>query len=152
MTAAVAPEPLAPLLARLEQAPAALLALGIPRCPACSLLPATLGAIAEARPGLAVGLTLFVEEGDWALRETLLWPRGIRVSRSSVPALVVLRDGRAVASRAGGAPAHLLDAWLAETLGPAAKALPPEPTPEERAALAATAPRRVQHLQARGLE
>jgi thioredoxin-like negative regulator of GroEL len=142
----IRPEPLAAAVGRLEAADEALLALGIPRCPACRLLPATLAALAEARPGLGVGLAYLERPEDWASREPLLWPRGIRVSRASVPVLAVLRRGRAVATRQGGAPAAVLDAWLAETLGPAAAPPEPGPSAHERAALAAIAARRAQHL------
>jgi hypothetical protein len=145
----VTAEPLADALARLDAAPAGLLALGIPRCPACQLLPATLEAIADARPGLAIALVVLATPADWGLRETMLWPRGVRVSRSSVPVLALLRGGRAVASRAGSAPAHLLDAWVAETLGQAGRQLPPGLTAAEQAALAGTGPRRAQRLRIR---
>lgn len=145
----IAPEPLAALVARLDGEPRALIALGIPRCPACRLLPASLGALAAARPGLAVGLALLDGPEDWALRETLLWPRGIRVSRGSVPALALLREGRAVAARPGGGPAHVIDGWLETLLGPAARSLAPALTRAEERALAQTAPRRAQRLRAR---
>ena len=146
----VAPEPLAPLLARLDGAEWALLGLGMPRCPACDLLPATFSAIATARPDLAVGIAILATSGDWACRETLLWPRGIRVSRASVPALVVLRRGQTVATRQGSAPAHALNVWLTETIGPAEAPIPPGPTPAEQAALTKSAARRVQHLHVKG--
>ncbi|MEW6583691.1 MAG: hypothetical protein AB1416_13125 [Actinomycetota bacterium] len=139
-------EPLPQLLARLDAAPWALLALGIPRCPACDLLPATLHALAAARPGLAVGIGILATPQDWALRQTHLWPRGIRVARASVPALAVLRHGTLAATRQGSAPAHVLDRWLDDVIGPAEHPLPPGLTPEEEAVLAAGAPRRVQHL------
>lgn len=137
-------ETLPDLLARLDRAPLALLALGIPRCPACDLLPVTLSALVDARPGLETGVAILATPEDWAARETLLWPRGIRVSRASVPALVVLRHGEVVATRQGGAPAHALDVWLTEIAGPAETPVPPGPTPAERAALAGSAARRVQ--------
>jgi hypothetical protein len=143
---AVQPEALGPLLARLDRAEWALLALGMPHCPACDLLPASLAAVAAARPDLEVGIALFASTDDWAARESLLWPRGISVSRASVPALAVLHRGRVVSTRQGSAPAHMLDVWLAELIGPAAQPVPPGPTPGEAALLAASAPRRVQHL------
>ena len=143
-------EPLAELVARLDRAPLALIALGIPRCPACQVLPVTLAAVAAARPGLAVGHAVLAGPGDWALRDELLWPRGIRVSRSSVPALALLRDGRAVARRAGGGPAAAIDAWLEAELGPAELPLPEAPSEAERAAVACTAPRRAQRAAHRG--
>ena len=141
---AMAAEPLPDLIARLAGEPTALVGLGIPRCPASELLAASLPAVAAARPDLAVGFAL-LDHDDWALRETLLWPRGIRVSRSSVPAMSLLRDGVAEAHRPGGGPAERIDAWLAEVLGPAPRALGSGLTPRERAALAADPERRVQH-------
>lgn len=146
----VAPEPLAALLNRLDRAEWALLGLGMPRCPACDLLPATFSAVSEARPDLAVGIAIMASAADWAQRETLLWPRGINVSRASVPALVVLRNGTTAATRQGSAPASVLDVWLTEVIGPAAYPIPPGPTPGEQMVLAASAPRRVQHLQVKG--
>jgi hypothetical protein len=146
----VSPEPLAPLLQRLDGEEWALLGLGMPRCPACDLLPATFAAIAEARPDVAVGIAILATEEDWAQREGLLWPRGISVSRASVPALVVLKRGQTEATRQGSAPAHALDVWLTELIGPAARPIAPGPTAGEQAVLAASAPRRVQHLQVKG--
>lgn len=146
----VSPEPLAAVLARLDRAEWALLGLGMPRCPACDLLPATFSAVAEARPDLAVGIAIMADADDWAQRETLLWPRGINVSRASIPALVVLRNGATAATRQGSAPAHALDVWLTDVIGPAAHPIPPGPTPGEEALLAASAPRRVQHLHVKG--
>ena len=143
------PEPLEPLLARLEGTEQALLGLGIPRCPACRLLPATLSALRAARPALAVGIHLFAGPEDWLARESALWPRGIRVSRSSVPVLVLLRGGEVVAQRPGSAPAHVLDAWLTEALGPAQRPLAASLTPGEEATLDAMAARRGQHDQIR---
>jgi hypothetical protein len=148
--ASLAPEPLPQLLARLEGEETALLALGIPRCPACRLLPATLAALRRARPSLAVGYALLAGPEEWELRERLLWPRGIRVSRGSVPVLVALRRGRALAQRPGSAPAHVLDGWLTEALGPPEVRLEAAPTDEERAALVEMAARRAQHEAVRG--
>jgi thioredoxin-like negative regulator of GroEL len=150
VSAGIPAEPLADLVARLDRAPVALIALGIPRCPACHVLPVTLAAVAAARPGLAVGHAVLAAPEDWALRDELLWPRGVTVSRSSVPALALLRDGRAVARRAGGGPASAIDAWLAGELGPAERPLSAGPTEAERAAIARTAPRRAQRAAARG--
>jgi hypothetical protein len=144
----VAAEPLPDALRRLEGADAGLLALGIPRCPACAPLPATLAALAAARPGLPVAYAVLERPEDWALREPLLWPRGIRVGRASVPALALLRRGRAVAARHGGGPAAELDRWLAAHLGAAASPLPAGPTAAERAALEDGAARRSQRLMA----
>jgi hypothetical protein len=146
------PEPLAEVVARLKEAPVGLLALGIPRCPACRLLPASLGELARARPDLPIGLALLERPADWAARESLLWPRGIRVSRGSVPVLALLRDGHAVALRHGSAPASELDAWVARSLGPAARRPPDGPSAAERAALEAMAARRAQHELVRSRE
>jgi len=146
----IVPEPLERLLERVQEAPHALIGLGIPRCPACMLLPATLRAIAGARPGLEVGIALFEHPGDWELRERLLWPRGIRVSRSSVPVLALLRQGTAEATHIGGAPAHMLDAWLAGHLGPAARPIPAEATADELATLDDMAARRAQQTIVKG--
>ena len=142
----VTAEPLAEAVARLDAAPAGLLALGMPRCSACQLLPATLEAIAAVRPGLEIALVMLATPADWRLREPLLWPRGVRVSPSSVPVLALLREGRAIASRAGSGPAHVLDAWIAETLGPPARPLADGLTEAERAALERTGPRRAQRM------
>jgi hypothetical protein len=143
---AVEQEPLAQLLERLDGHEWALLGLGMPRCPACELLPATFSALVDARPGMEVGIAILASPADWALRETHLWPRGITVSRASLPVLVVLRRGSTVATRQGSGPAHALDVWLSEVIGPSAHPIPPGPTPAEQALLAAGAPRRVQHL------
>jgi len=142
----VAREPLADAVARLDAAPVGLLALGMPRCSACQLLPATLEAVAAARPGLEIALVMLATPADWRLRERLLWPRGVRVSPSSVPVVALLREGRAVASRAGSGPAHVLDAWIAQTLGPPERALAAGLTEAERAALERTGPRRAQRM------
>lgn len=132
-------------LARLDAEPRVLLALGRPVCPACALLPASLAAIAGSRPGLALCVADMVDAADWAVREEALWPRGIRVSPASVPVLALLERGRVVATRQGGAPAHLLDDWLTEHIGPSEHPLPPEVTGGEAAVLEATAARRAQH-------
>ncbi len=138
------PEPLPDLIARVADEPTALVGLGIPRCPASELLAASLPAVAASRPALAVGFAL-LDRHDWELRETLLWPRGIRVSRSSVPAMTLLAEGVARAHRAGGGPAERIDAWLEGLLGPARQPLGPGLTSRERAALAVDPERRVQH-------
>ena len=129
------PMPVPEALALVAQAPRGLLALGMPRCAACMLLPASLLEIRRARPDLVVAIGEFASIEDWAWREELLWPRGINVSRSSVPALALLVDGSVVASRPGGGPAAVIDRWLEETLGPAPNPLGGDPTPEELAAL-----------------
>ena len=105
-------------------APLALLALGMPGCAACLLLPASLAEVARIRPDLTIAIGEFATVEDWALRERLLWPRDIHVSRSSVPAMALLVDGEVVATRPGGGPAAVIDAWLSERLGPAAQPLP----------------------------
>jgi hypothetical protein len=107
------------------RAPVGLLALGIPRCGACMLLPASLAEIRRARPGLTIAIGEFATPDDWRERERLLWPRGIRVSRSSVPVLALLVDGVVVASRPGGGPASAIDRWLEGSLGPAERPLDP---------------------------
>ena len=113
-----------------------LLALGIPGCSACMLLPASLAEIQRARPDLTIAIAEFATPEDWLDRERLLWPRGIHVSRSSVPALALLADGVAIASRPGGGPAEVIDRWLESRLGPAAHPLTAGgPTPGELAAL-----------------
>lgn len=139
------PEALEALIGRVEGASTALVGLGIPRCPASELLAASLPTIAASRPALAVGFAL-LDGDDWSLRETLLWPRGIRVSRSSVPALTLLRDGSACAHRPGGGPAERIDAWLRDVLGPPARPTGPGLTTRERKALEADPARRAQHL------
>lgn len=120
----------------------ALLALGIPRCGACEMLPHSLGEIAAARPDLLVTMGEFTGPDDWRARERLLWPRGIHASRSCMPAMALLLDGRAVASRQAGGPARAIDRWLAEHLGPAERPVTSEPTPAEAAALERTSVRR----------
>jgi hypothetical protein len=146
----IQPEPAAQLLERLDGYEWALLGLGMPRCPACELLPATFSALVEARPGLGVGIAILANPTDWALRETHFWPRGITVSRASLPVLVVLRGGSTAATRQGSGPAHALDVWLTDIIGPSTHPIPPGPTPGEQKVLAAGAPRRVQHLHVKG--
>lgn len=141
---AVAARPLAENLADASSRPHALLALGIPRCPACMLLPPSLGEIASARPDLWVGLSLFADPDDWAQREHLLWPRGVHVSRSAVPVLALMSEGRHVASRPGGAPAHVIDAWLTQWLGPAQRPVAGRTVAEEDA-IDVVAARKAQH-------
>lgn len=139
------PERLERLIGRVDGAAIALVGLGIPRCPASELLAASLPAIAASRPELTVGFAL-LDGDDWRLRETLLWPRGIRVSRSSVPALSLLREGSTCAHRPGGGPAERIDDWLRDELGPPARPLDPGLTAREQQALAADPRRRAQHL------
>lgn len=114
----VHPESLTSAIRRVEIADRALLAVGRPACPACELLEVSLGVIAAARPDLVVVSIELATPEDWSARETLLWPRGIRVSRASMPTLVLLRDGAAVDHRHAGGPAAEIDAWLATYLGP----------------------------------
>jgi hypothetical protein len=116
-------------------APRGLLALGMPGCAACLLLPASLAEVGRSRPDLTIAIGEFATADDWASRERLMWPRGIHVSRSSVPAMALLIDGEVVATRPGGGPASVIDAWLAPRLGPAAHPLTEGLTPAEAQAL-----------------
>jgi hypothetical protein len=127
--------PPAEALALAEAAPRAVLGLTMPLCSACMLLPASLAEVHRARPGVTVAIAEFASPADWEARERLLWPRGIHVSRASVPAMALMVDGEVVARRQGGGPAGLIDSWLAEHLGPAAEPIGPAPTPAELAAL-----------------
>ena len=129
------PMPVPDALAVVAEAELGLLALGMPGCAACMLLPASLAEVARARPGLVIAIGEFATIDDWRWREELLWPRGIRVSRSSVPALALLAGGEVIATRPGGGPAMVIDRWLDASLGPAAHPLGDEPTPAELAAL-----------------
>lgn len=131
----LSPIPVADALARVAAAERGVLALTIPGCSACMLLPASLDELRRARPGLVVALGEFASPGDWAERERLLWPRGIHVSRSSVPALALLVGGEVVATRPGGGPAFRIDRWLEPHLGPAATPIGDRLTEAEEAAL-----------------
>ena len=122
-------------LAAVVAAPRALLALGMPGCAACMLLPVSLMEVSRVRPDLTIAIGEFATIEDWAVREELLWPRGIRVSRSSVPALALLVDGRTIGSRPGGGPAFVIDRWLDTVLGPSPHSFHDQPTPAELAAL-----------------
>jgi hypothetical protein len=122
-------------LALVDSAPRGLLGLTRPMCSACMLRRASLEVGRRARPDVTVAIAEFASPADWETRERLLWPRGIHVSRASVPAMALLVDGEVVARRQGGGPAGAIDAWLAEHLGPAAEPLGPAPTPAELAAL-----------------
>ena len=141
----ILPRPVPEALAIVAGAPLGVLALGMPGCAACMLLPASLREIRAVRPALTVAIGEFATVEDWAVREQLLWPRGIRVSRSSVPALALLADGKVVSSRPGGGPAFVIDRWLQATLGPPDHPLAGRPTPGELAALDAHAGRVAQH-------
>jgi hypothetical protein len=138
-------------LATADASGTALLALGLPSCPSCELLDATLAAIGRSRTDLWVGIAALATPGDWAARERLLWPRGIHVSRASVPALVVLHDGEVLAIRQGGGPASAIDAWLTEVLGPPDLPLEPGITGDEAARLDSLATLRVRHLRTYGV-
>lgn len=129
------PMPVPDALALVADAERGLLGLGMPGCAACMLLPTSLAEVARARPDLVVAMGEFASIDDWRWREELLWPRGIRVSRSSVPALALLVGGEVVATRPGGGPAMVIDRWLEPSLGPARHPLGDEPTPAELAAL-----------------
>jgi hypothetical protein len=115
----VVPKPLREALASADAAPVALLALGIPACPACEMLTASLSEIARSRPTLEVHNAALSTPQEWVDRAELLWPRSIHVSRASVPVLVLLRHGKVLAIRQGGGPAAVIDQWLTEVLGPA---------------------------------
>jgi hypothetical protein len=129
------PVTVAEALDTVTRAPRGLLALGMPGCSACMLLPASLAEILRVRPDLTVAIGEFATLDDWRERERLLWPRGIHVSRSSMPSMALLVAGVVVASRAGGGPASAIDRWLRPTLGPAATPLPEGPTAAELTAL-----------------
>jgi hypothetical protein len=146
------PVPVAEALATVSRAPHGLLAMGMPRCAACMLLPASLAEIRRARPDLVVAIGEFAGPADWQERERLLWPLGIHVSRSSVPALALLAGGIVVATRPGGGPAEVIDRWLATHLGPAAHPLEGGPTEGELAALDAISDRvaRQRYVKQRG--
>jgi hypothetical protein len=147
---AIHPEPLLVALERVVNAPLALLGLGIPRCPATQMLPASLGAIVGERPGLPVALGILSTSQDWAARETDLWPRDIRISRSVVPVLFVMRDGRAVATRHGGASARVIDEWLAVEARLPPSRLPDAWVDDEARELGLMAARRAQHAAVNG--
>lgn len=136
---AILPTPLEDAVDQAFDAQCALLALGIPLCPSCELLKETLGAIAWSRPQLRVLLATMDRQEDWDARETLLWPRGIHVSRASIPVIVVVRQGSVVATRHGGGPAVSLDGWLTEQGVVAERQLEAGFTDGEDAALAALA-------------
>ncbi len=146
----VIPEALGTALLRVIDPPVAVIGLGIPRCPATILLPASLTRVANARPDVPIALAILASPADWADRETLLWPRGIHISRSIVPVLVILRDGQEVATRRGGAPAHVIDAWLTEHIGPGAAALAQHLSDDEQRELSQLAVRRAQHAAVNG--
>jgi len=114
------------------------------------MLPASLSAVADTRPEVPIALGILATPGDWAARETALWPRGIRISRSVVPILVILRDGAAIATRRGGASAYAIDTWLAERAGLAPTRLTHEWLTDEQDELARLAARRAQHAALKG--
>ena len=133
-------------LAAADAARTALIAFGVPSCPSCELLDATLGAIQRSRRGLWVGIAALTTREDWAARAHLLWPRGIHVSRACVPVLAVLRDGQVLAARQGGGPAAVIDPWLTELLGPPDVPVPAGVDGDEAARLDTVADLRVRHL------
>jgi hypothetical protein len=138
-------------LAAADAAGTALVALGIPLCPSCELLDATLEAVGRSRSGLWVGIAALVTREDWAAREWLLWPRGIHVSRACVPTFAVLRDGEVLATRQGGGPAAAIDGWLTQVIGPPDKSVDHEITGREAARLGSLAALRVRHLRTYGV-
>lgn len=144
MTPAPPDTPLADAVRRIENAGGGLLGIGIPRCPASALLQASLGAVADGDPDRVVAMSTLRTTDDWAERETCLWPRGIRVSRASVPVVARYADGQWV-TRQGAAPASVLSAWLDGTEGRASDEL----HRDERRVLEDTAPRRAQRQAAR---
>ena len=131
----IEPTPLVDAVEQAFAAPVALLALGIPVCPSCELLKVTLGAIGDARPTLRVLLATMDSQADWDARETVLWPRDIRISRASVPVLVLVQQGAVVESRHGGGPAASMDAWLTTLIGPPERPLATGLTDAEHEAL-----------------
>ena len=133
-----------------DAAPIALMALGREVCPACQMLDASLAVIADARPDLPVYVVNMDGDDDWAVREALLWPRDIRVSRAATPAIALLRNGHAVATRQGALPAFQLDAWIAEQFGPAASPVAEGIADAEQSVLDRTAERRAQHAVVKG--
>lgn len=144
-----APQPLRAALASADASPLALLALGIPLCPSCELLTTSLHEIGRARPDLEVHIAALSSPQEWADREKLLWPRGIHVSRASVPVLVLLRHAHVLAIRQGGGPASVIDAWLSEVLGAPTVPVAPGMTDEEGARLDAIADLRRRRLSTR---
>lgn len=141
---------LATRITEIEACPRAIMAIGRPVCPACQLVAASLEVIGAARPGVVTAIVDMVTEDDWAIREDLLWPRGIRVSPAAVPALVLLEGGVVVATRHGSAPASDLDAWISESFGPPGTPVPGGVAPAEQAVLDRTAARRAQHGTVKG--
>ncbi len=147
--ATLTPGPLATELARALAAPTALMALGIPLCPSCELLTSTLGEIGVRRPNLTIAIAALSTPDEWAARTELLWPRGIHVSRASVPVLVLFRAGEVLAVRQGGGPAAMIDAWLTRELGPTGEPPITAITPTETVRLNELTSLRARHLGAR---
>lgn len=145
MASALPDTSLADAVRRIENAGQGLLGIGIPRCPASALLQASLGAIADDDPRRVVAMSTLRTTDDWAERETCLWPRGIRVSRASVPVVARYADGRWL-TRQGAAPATVLSAWLDGSDDPAGD---DELHRDERRVIEETAPRRAQRQAAR---
>lgn len=132
-------------MAEIEAVERAVVVIGRPVCPACQVTGASLEAIGEARPDV---LLVFVEmwgPEDWAIRKDELWPRGISVSPSAVPAVVLMEKGVVVDTRHGAVPAHGLDDWISQSFGPSTHPVPEGLTDAEQAVLDRTAARRAQH-------
>lgn len=133
-------------LAAADAAGTALIAFGVPLCPSCELLDATLGTIQRSRRGLWVGIVALATRQDWAAREWLLWPRGIHVSRACLPVLTVLHGGEVLSTRQRGGPAAVIDPWLTKALGPPDIPLTGGIDGDEATRLDAVADLRVRHL------
>jgi len=146
----ISPSTVAHALNHTAHAPIGVLALGIPRCPATMLLVPSLEMIAAARPDLPIALGILESPADWASRDETLWPRGIHISRSIVPIVAVLRDGHAVATRRGGAPAYVIDEWLTSVIGSGRTPIADSLSEDESAQLASLARRRAQHAAVKG--
>ena len=129
----------------IDTEPRVLMAMGRPVCPACQVLEAGLQAVATARPDLAIYVVNLETDDDWAAREAVLWPRDIRVSRSTTPAMVLLARGRVVARRQGAAPAHQVDEWISEHFGQSDTPVVEGLTDAEQHVLDRTSDRRAQH-------
>lgn len=132
--------PLADAIARAFAAPCALLCCTMPRCVACELMPAVCAELSAARPALEIVEARFSTPADWQARAAHCWPRGVHPTRAVMPLLVLVQHGAAVDTHYGGAPAYVIDAWLARHLGPPAAPITHRTAAEEDA-LAAVAGR-----------
>ncbi|MSO43975.1 MAG: thioredoxin [Thermoleophilia bacterium] len=141
---------LADVVGQIQAAPRILMAIGRPVCPACQMATASMSVIRAARPDVMTVIVDMATEDDWAVRESVLWPWGIRVSPAAVPALVLMESGRVVATRQGAAPAADLDAWITEFFGPPVVPVRRGIADGEQAVLDRTAARRAQHGAVRG--